>query len=793
MILSYLKLALRQIRLYKTYSIINIVGLSAGLAACFIILVYVRYQTSFDKYNENLDNIYLVTTIHTSVGWTDPGTPLIAGPTLRDEIPDLAKVARCRQQASTMQYGEKVFEERQCAFADPEIFDILTIPLASGDLNAIRRERDFFIISESLARKYFGGHNPIGETITVKCRNISYPLKVSAVMKDIPLTSTFEAQAIGPLFIAEKFISDIWGQSRVSGPESWTSSGFETYVLLSPSSRASDVDSKLIGVAKRHVNPTIANSFALFPLKDIYFHSSHMVNSGFRHGNLANVTVYAAAAFLLLFIACVNYLMLSLGRASLRSREVGVRKVFGARTSDLFRQTLVEAIVVTFLSLPIALTLVELLLHDMTGLLGSAIAGPYFHTWEYLAGFVVLTIAVGLVAGSYVSVYLSRFNPVEILKSKMSAGSRKAFLRRFLMVSQMIIFLGLTLTSLTVYKQLRFFQSMDLGFDTRNLVIFYPEGEGFSRSFDVFKNELRKNPGILEISGVAHAPMTQSRGVNRYPRKGHPDQMVTVEGVHGDRDLVETMGLKMASGVSFRNHSPGRIGQYCIINETAARELGLADPVGEQVGGSAVIGVVRDFNMHSFHEGIGPVLMGVDASWVNEVAVRIAPGNIQATEKWIAEKGARFNDGKPLEFESFDERLGDLYGREQKFAKTIGYATGLAIFVACLGLFGMSVFVSQQKVKEIGIRKVLGATIANVYFKLTREFVGLILVSSLAAFPLAYYLVSLWLEQFVFRITVTGWDIFLAAVVDIVVVLATVSYHAVSAARANPVESLRYE
>jgi putative ABC transport system permease protein len=253
------------------------------------------------------------------------------------------------------------------------------------------------------------------------------------------------------------------------------------------------------------------------------------------------------------------------------------------------------------------------------------------------------------------------------------------------------------------------------------------------------------------------------------------------------------MGMKMVSGVSFHNHIPGVAGGNCILNETAAQGLGLPDPVGQLVGGSTVIGVVGDFNMHSLHERIGPVRIIESTKFTREIAVRIRPENLQATARWISDKGAGFNNGSPLEFESFDERLGALYTQEQKFASAIGYGTGLAIFVACLGIFGMSVFVSQQKVKEIGIRKVLGATLGDVYYALTGEFVGLIFLSALVAFPLALYVVRLWLQQFVYRIDISMWDLILAALIDIVIVLATVSYHAVRAGLANPVVSLRYE
>ena len=475
----------------------------------------------------------------------------------------MARVDRIR---CTLQYRGRVFEEKRCTFAEPEIFNILSIPLAYGRVDTAGKEKNYLAISESLSKKYFGDRNPIGETITLTCAGGTYELQVTGVMKDLPANSTFAADAIAPFFIAEKALSVTWKSATGSDPDAWYSGPVTTYVLVRSSTDVTAINQKMGNFSKRHFPPDLPRTFQLFPLKDVYFGSFHWVNNRFPHGDISNLYIYSTVAFLLLFIACVNYLMLSLGRASLRTREVGIRKVFGARNSDLFRQTLIEAIVVTTIALPLALVLVELLLQDLTGLLGIAITGGYFHTWEYLLGFVLLTLAVGLVAGSYVSVYLSGFNPIDILKSKLASGSRKLILRRALITSQMIIFLGLTLTALTVYRQLRLFQERDLGFDRENLVLFYPESDGFSKSFDVFKNEVQKNPEVVAISGASSLPMTETQGVSRFPRKGHPDEMVTVEGMFGDRDIIETLGLKMVAGSSFHDHAPGIEARYCILN-----------------------------------------------------------------------------------------------------------------------------------------------------------------------------------------------------------------------------------
>jgi len=694
MISTYLKMAFRQFRRYKTYSIINIVGLSTGLAACFIIMIYVRYQMSFDGYNDNLENTYLVTTQKQAFGWTEPETPFVLGPTMRAEISGVKEIARWGLMRSVIQYKEKVFKENACVFADPELFNVLTLPLVQGETSAIANTRDFLVISESIARKYFGGNSPLGEIVILRCRGIAYSLKVTAVMKDIPKTSTLVADAIGPLYIRQQFVKDIYAKSKIDPATSWTALGVNTYALVASSGNIPLVESGLAGISKRHVDPAWQESYHLFPLKDVYFHSSFMKNNLFPLGDVTNVYVFTFVAFLLLFIASVNYLMLGLGRASLRTREVGVRKVFGALNSDLFWQTLVEAVFLTILSLPAALVLVELLLQRLTGLLGTQISESYFHGWQYIVGFVIVTIAVGIVAGGYISTYIAKFNPTEILKGKLSAGSRKLFLRRGLMISQMIVFLGLTLASITIFRQLRLFQNGEIGFAKDQIMVYYPETDEFGRTFDAFKAEIQQNPRVAGVTGANFLPMTESRSVGKIPRKDHPDEEVSVEGITVDPDFIETMRMKMVLGVSFHGRVPENPGSVCIVNETAAKELGLAGPVGDLVGKSVVIGVVSDFNMHSLHEHIMP-LMITQGTERREIAVRIIPGDTRETAEWIAGMGARFNGGKPLEFESFDERLGGLYTQEQKFADVMSYATGLAILNFSLGMPSRMVCVAR--------------------------------------------------------------------------------------------------
>ncbi len=793
MFLNYLKLAFRQVFRFKVLSLINILGLSAGLAACFVILVYLKYQTSYDRYNKNLDNVYLITKYSQMFGTTDPGTPMVLGPTMQNEIHGIQTVARWSRRRGAMQYRDKTFQEDACICADPELFDILTLPLVEGSLDAIRKEHDFLVISESMARKYFGDRSPIGETIRLQCGKESYELKVTAVMKDLPPTSTMVADAIGPLYVSQDFLADIWHMTRGDVADSWTVPGGSTFILVSASANVKELETKIIELSKRHLDPARTESFHLFPLRDVYFHSSFMINNTFRQGNIANVYIYTAVTVLILFISCVNYLLVSLGRASLRIREVGVRKVFGARRFDLLAQTLVEAIVVTVISLPIAVILVELFLRDLSALLGTTIADSYFHNMGFVGAFFLVALFIGLVSGSYIALYIGRFTPTAILKGTLISGTRKVHERKILLISQMIIFLGLTLTSLIVLKQIDLFRSQNNGFETTGLYAYYPDADEFAKNFEAFKTETEKFPGTLAVSGAMFLPGTLSSATTKFPRKDDPTRLVSVENYSVERGFIETMGMKMAAGESFDRRNKIDGGHDCILNETAVRELGLSNPIGSQVAGFTVIGVVHDFNMHSLHDRIPPVALRQGTSYLNEVVVRLTSGNERDHADRMSKFGAKFNNGKPLEYESFDERLGSLYTKEQEFASTIGYATGLAIFVACLGIFGMSIFVCQQKVREIGIRKVLGASLSDAYYRLTREFVGLILLSSLIAFPLATYLINQWLQQFAYRVGIGVLDYSLAALVDIVIVVVTVSFQSLRAATANPITSLRYE
>jgi len=793
MLTYYLRLSLRQLQIAPGSTLINLLGLTLGLSACYIILIYTTFLTSFDRYNDKLDRLYLLTTESSNFGWVQPSTPLALGSAIKEELPVVEAFARYNRLPVSLELDGQQISGVTCAFSDPNIFDLLTFPLVAGDLKGLRPERDFLVISEALANRYFPNQDPVGKTITVECVGGTYALKVQAVMKDIPITSTFSAEAIGPFYIAENFVKQNWGKLYSDPLHSWDVRGTITYALLREDARKADADRLLSELSRRLNAPGRTTIYHFFPLADVYFHSASFVNNRFPTGSLSQVYIYSAAAIILLTIACVNYLLLILGRASVRTKEVGIRRVFGAKTSTLAGQMIVEATLLALISLPLALSAVELLLPAASALFGMPIPRGHFHSLEYLLAFFLIAVGVGTIAGGYVSLYLSRLTPTDILGNRRSAGTRKPLLRKILMATQMIIVMGFTFSSIIIHKQLKYFLEKDPGFSPTELLFIYPGDRETARNYEAIKNELNKIPGVISVTGGNNLPGSEGRAVSKYPRKDNPKELVTVEAFGADRDVVATLGFELIEGVSFSDRPASGAVQSCLINETAKKELGLTTPIGTSIGGITVIGVVRDFMTHSFREKIVPIIIWEDTRYINELALRVDQGKLNSVRKSIDNLTAKFNNGTPMKTEFYNERIAAMYVQERNFGTVTTIATAVSILIAALGIFGMSIFVCRTRMKEIGIRKVLGASIWQIYILTTKEFVLLVLASAFVAIPVAHYLTAKWLQQFVNAVRVGLWDVLIVITLNMTVVLMTVSVYTLRAATMKPVQSIRYE
>lgn len=798
MLTAYFKTALRQLRIFKVYSLINVAGLSIGLASCFIIMLYVSYQTSFDKHNEKLDDMVLLTAEYPINKWTMPLSPAVSGAIIKSEIPEVKEFARWSSVLASYEYNGKELTGVRSVFADPAIFDILTMPLVFGNLKTIKSTKDFIVIDESLAKANFPGVNPIGKVLNAAASNgLSYNLTIAGVMKDIPPTSTFKANAIGPFHVVENWQRTAFRNMKEDPNYSWAFPSICTYLLLNPDASFKTVDTKLYNLSKKNVPEELNYYLKSFPVKEIYFNSDNFVNNRFPGGNLNNVYIYSFAALAILVMALVNYLMLAIGRASLRDKEICIRKVVGAGKPQLFLQITFEAVMINLLCIPIAMLLVQFTLPYITELLGRKIASEYFHSWHYILLFISLTIFVGILTGGYVAFLLARRNPVSIIKNTLKVGKGKIIFRRAMIVTQLIVSIGLIFGVLTIYKQLNFMQSESNGFNMNNLIEFYPEDWEFAKKASVLKSELLKHPAIKKVTAASTFP-GGGKSVGTIPNFENPNKLVAVEGVAVDKEYTDVLNLNMIEGTDFiSNKSVSR--NPCILNETAVKELGIKNPVGRNLSvengayNYTIVGVVKDFHMSSMHEKIIPLLLYYSEDYLSGFLIQTDGENTASALKYASSKGIEFNNGKPFEYQFLSEKIESLYEKEGSFAVIITYAAIVAMCIACMGLFGMSIFVARQRIKEIGIRKVLGASTKNIFGIVTAEFILLALAAAAVSFPFAYLMMGSWLENFAYR---TGIDlsIFLVStLLGVFIVVITVSFQALKVSMTNPVHSLKYE
>jgi len=791
---SYIKLALRQLRLFKTYSLINIIGLSIGLASCFIIYLYVSYQLSFDDYNKNLKNLYLVYVNQSVPQVSSALTPLILGSTLKEQFPEIKYFARWKYLSGDLKINNSIFSEDLIA-ADPDIFKVLTLQIKYGNIESFISNKNSIIISESSAKKYFGVQNPIGRNILLIYRREKFILNIAAVMKDIPKASTFVANYIVPMSIWEKVNDKINASLPMGKFTEWDFPSVNTYIFLSPFANPKAFQKKL---ALFSDNPEYKMGgykalYHLFPVKDIYYYSSFMQNNFFLVGSISNVYIYSSVAFLILLISVITFFMLSIGKASLRGKEFGVRKVMGAGKTDLLKQNIVESLTISLLALPLAIMLTEIFLPKISFLIGEKVSNSFFHHWNYFLVFWLVSCFVGIASGIYISLYIYRQKPVDIIRNKLNTGKNRSVFRRIMIGSQTVIFAVLIFCSIIIYSQLNYLLNKNPGFNKEGLVVFYPDNKDIGRSFDVFRSELKKNPNVIDVSGGNLLPGTDSETLTSYPSKQDPTKYIDAENLYVDKDFIETLGMKMIAGKSFVQSGLSDSSKVCIINETAVKELGIVNPIGQRISDMEIIGVVKDFNIHSLYKKIIPVVIKKNPDYIREIAIRIGKENKPGTIAYIEKISKEFNQGTAMDYKFMSDRLGSFYNDERNFAKIIGFFTFITIFVASLGLFGMSLFVINQRTKEIGIRKVLGATIANVYFTVTKEFFLVTTLSVVIAFPVAYYFITNWLQNFAYRISINIWIFILGSCIAILIVIMTVSFQAIKITINNPIKSLRIE
>jgi putative ABC transport system permease protein len=785
MIRSYLKIAFRNLIRHKWFSFLNISGLAIGMVCTLLILFWVQHELSYDRYNENGRNIYrILQHIQYSeiVTWAINQGPL--GPALKEEIPEIEEQARFCFSRWRIKYNDQVFVDSG-GYTDPSLFKMFTLPFVKGDPETALADPRSVVLTEELAKKIFGAEDPLGKTILVADE---YDFKVSGVLKNIPDNSHFRFEFLANMDFAKEVGRTV---------DKWKNSQFTTYVQLPESASLEDVNKKIYNFLD--AKPTLEDweKLSLQPLFKIHL-ASGIGYDAFGTGNAKYVVIFSIAALFILMIACINFMNLSTARSLLRSKEVGLRKVVGAFRGQLIRQFLGEAVFQSLIAMILAVGLGILLLPAFNQLARKSFAADMFIRSDIILGCLAIVLVTGILAGCYPAFILSGFRPVAVLKGTAQTVGKGSVFRRLLVVFQFSVAVILMVGSLVIYSQIHFMMNKDLGYEKENLVTLDLNGT-VQKNFEAFKNELIGNPNILNVTRVSGLPTYGYYFSNsRWNWEGKdPDKDILFRAKFVDYDYLETLGVQVVIGRNF-SQDYGADEMAIIINETSQKAMGFDDPIGKRVtlgedNEFHIIGVVKDFHYVSLRTEIEPLILLLDPERSSSIVVRIQSENTPQTLEFMGGVWKRFAGDFEYDYRFLDERLDALYRSEKRVGRIINIFTILSIFVSCLGLFGLASFMALRRTKEIGIRKVLGATVSGIVVLLTKEFSRWVLVANLIAWPLSYLAMNRWLEEFPYRADIKLWIFLGTGLATFMVAILTVSYQSLRAALSNPADSLRYE
>jgi ABC-type antimicrobial peptide transport system permease subunit len=786
MLKNYFKIATRNISRNKIYSFINVAGLAIGMACFILIMLWVQDELSYERYNKNADRICRVI-------WDMDGTQIFATPGpfanwLKETVPGIQEVTRVNADSKKLQYKDKGLDVT-VRYIEPRFFDIFPSHFIKGDPKTALNDVGSVIITERVAQTLFGGEDAMGKTIIQA--NDPRPLVVTRVVKDIPrLTHEY-------LRKTDCFLS--FALLRTSrDPDSWyaQNADYKTYVLLNNGVSYSTVSERMNVEFKTFLdkyNPALSShiKFFLQPITEMHLYSDFKFEN--KEGNNQYVIFFTLIAIFILFMACINFMNLATARSIKRTKEVGLRKVIGANRSQLIKQFLGESILISGIAFVLALAIVELFLPSFSNFTGKPLSIDFSNV-EIFIGLICLLIFTGIISGSYPAIFLSSFTPVKILKGPAGVHSRTSLLRRLLVIGQFTISIVLIIGTIIIYQQLHYMKNKDLGFDKENLI--YLETEDFGGKYETIKNELLQHPEVISVA--ASGDMLLNIGANNVADWEGMDKnakWISFPTLYVTEDFAQTFKLRMAEGRFFSKDYPSDEAEAFVINEAAVKAMHMQNPIGKRLhaGGKEgkIVGVVKDFNFRSLRSEVEPLILSLYG--YQHLYVRVKSGDIEKTIGMVEQIYHKQYPEHQFTVHFFDEEIDKLYQSEGRMGNIFEYFSALAIFIACLGLFGLVSFVSENMTKEIGIRKVLGASVANVVSTLTKDFIVWTLLANIIAWPIAYFAINKWLQGFAYRIEASLWVFVLAGGLTLLIVLLTVCYQAIKAAMTNPVESLRYE
>ncbi len=786
MLKNYLKIAFRKIIREKGFSFINLIGLAIGMTACLLILFWLQDEFSFDRYNENYSSIYRVIheqkfaeqTIHSAKA------PIPLGPALKEAFPDIVNFTRFGTFVGEVliKYEDNAFYELGGAYVDPTFFEMFTVDFLRGDKENIFPDRFCIVITESTARKYFGDEDPIGKSLELE--NIC-SLKITGIIKDLPQNSHLQFDFAVPFTLYETWGADL---------SDWTSWPAYTYIQLDDKTTRQQANEKIADFLQDKL-PGNEDSIYLQPLGKIHLYSNFSYDSPAVLGDINNVYIFSMIGFFILIIACINFINLTTASSLKRAREIGLRKVVGANRSNLIQQFLGETIILTIIAFLLSLVLIELAMPYFNQLAGKDLS-INLNNAKIMFGTLIIILFTGFFSGLYPAFFLSSFKAAKTLKGSLKFGARSSFLRKGLIVFQFFLSVTLIICTLVIFKQLNYIQNKKLGFNTDHVVTIQSR-PGMYRDYPTFKENLLRHPSIVNVTATSEdkGPIPLAPGSFSWTGKDPADNPnFALSEV--DYDYFKTMQIDITKGRSFSKELVSD-SSAVVVNEAAVKAMGMTDPIDKQFNLHGklhtIIGVNKNVNLNSLHISIEPVITRIYTYVPFTLFIRTTSINLLQSLKTIEEEWYKIVPDFPFVYTFLDERIAGMYKYEQEISKAFIFFASLAIFISCLGLFGLATFTAESRTKEIGIRKVLGSSSREIVFLLSRDFAKWVLLGNLIAWPVAWFGMNVWLRSFAYKTQIDLWIFIVSGILALLVAFITISFRTIKAANSNPVKALKYE
>jgi putative ABC transport system permease protein len=789
MLNNYLKSALRFLRHNRVFATINLIGLTIALSASFILLLYVINELSYNHCHKNRSNVYTVLDYFIDYKKTFAITPYVLATALKEQFPQVDKAVRIKSvRGFSLKLKDELIPINDAIATDADIFNIFTLPLISGsNTKNLLDDQNSIVLSKDMSQKLFPGQDPVGKEIVGNLNNVQQVFKVTGVFKNIPENSTLRAQC----FINSRWTFENLNKSfGLSNDPDWKSPSWNTWILLSKGYNLKSIENQLRKLEVKYLGEKPTYKYSLQNLGDVYLGSDDVIFAEIT-GNRNNVRLFSGIAFLILLVAALNYIILSTAISTRRGMEIGVRKTFGAINRSIKNQLLSESVLLTISVFPIALILMRFALPYAGKLFDTNFNIISSNILVYILAYLVLIIIIGVVSGLYTSAYLSKLKVIDTLKTGHSSVKRKQFFRSFLIVVQLVIFCSLVSGTLILHSQYKYALNKDLGYFNKD-VLLIEMGRDF-KGYSTYINGIKSNPNVICAAGILGSLPAKIYSIDVIPHFQDKNIKVQLERMYIDYNFLKTMGIQVIKGREFSQDFGSDLTQSVILNETAVRELGITDPIGKIVGGQTIIGVVKDFNLHSIHSSIPPLIISITDKNIQRVALHYKTGTLSNTLVMSESEWKKAAPDRPFRFTTIEDSIKDIYSTEKNLSKAVFIFTLFTLLIAAFGLFGLTLFIARSRTKEIGIKKVYGSSVYTIVYSFMLNNFILVLVAALLSVPVTIHFMTKWLNNFAFKTSINPWIFVISFAIAAMVVLLTVLIHSYKASHTNPIEALRNE